>query len=241
MKRVITGTVFNFSQSELHDMVNPDTIQRIKASDPNPVFKAFVIAHEGEADGILVGQGRKIFKYFRDAIMKVGSALKMGTAVFFRHADEGNSHINREPIGETVGKMFKEIGGKLHAIATFYIYPAFRDVNLQSASIEADIELSLEGGREVRVEDVQDITGVALSDRDKPAFPGATLLATMHAFSEDEEREEDLSDPAQNDFTPKSEPVPVTLDDFKNEVAKDAKKKHEAAQGGNDFIPPYPL
>lgn len=183
MKRVIKGRVYNFAQNELAEMVTPDTINRIKATDPNPEFRAYVIAHEGEADGVLVGHGRRIFQYFRDAIMKVGQSLRHGTAVFFKHQESGNSHVNREQIGETVGKMFKEIGGKLHAIAAVYVYPSFRGKALNFASIEADLELSLEGGRSVRVDSVETITGIALSDNDRPAFPGATLLGAMQAFS----------------------------------------------------------
>lgn len=184
MKRTFKGTVLHFAQSDLAEMVTPDTIARIKAQDPNPQFKAFAVAHEGEATAELVGTGKPaILKYFRDAIIKIGNALAFGTPAFYRHEgnDGSGNNAGRESIGELVGKTMKVIDGKLHAIAAFYIYPKFRKRDLKAASYEADVEMS-EDHDGVRVDDVARITGVALSDRDLPGFAGATLLASMQAF-----------------------------------------------------------
>ena len=38
--------------SEIMEMIPPDVLRDIKAKDPNPMFKAFVVGHEGEAKGI---------------------------------------------------------------------------------------------------------------------------------------------------------------------------------------------
>lgn len=183
MKQILKGHVLNFAQEDIQQMVPPDTINRIKLKDPNPMLRAYVVAHEGEADGFMHGTGRAIFRWVRDAVYKVGEALGFGTAAFYRH--EGNDgtgrNAGREPIGEIIGKGFREIGGKLHAIAVVHVFPKFKQKPLESASIEANIEYSMQDG-EVKVDTVEKITGLALSDVDRPAFPGATLLASMQAF-----------------------------------------------------------
>ena len=53
----IQARVREMAQNEIAAMVGPARIREIQRSDPHPMFKAFVVGHEGEAQGYLVGVG----------------------------------------------------------------------------------------------------------------------------------------------------------------------------------------
>jgi hypothetical protein len=115
-----------------------------------------------------------------------------------------NEHEGRKPIGEVVGKVLSDIAGKLSSIAIMYIYPSYRDIPLDVASIEADITLPETINPNARVVDVdvEDITAIALgnSQINKPGFAGATLLASLQEFA----------DNASHEKTPKEGEKPMT-------------------------------
>jgi len=182
MKAVIRAEIANFSASDLRSMIPDGIMARIKALDPSPEFRAYCIAHEGEANGREVGGWRSVQKYYRYAIRKVHAALQYGTGIFLGH-EETNEHRTKQ-IGEVVGKALQEIDGRLSAIMAAYIYPQFRAMKLDVASFEAMLEMVMDGA-DALVQDVEQITGVALGDSsvDTPGFPGATLLATVQNFA----------------------------------------------------------
>lgn len=182
MKQLIKAQIQNFSDNEIRDMIPADTMARIKAADPNPVFKAYCVGHEGECRANMVGKGPTVFKYLSDAVVKLADKLKFGTSVFEGH-NKDNSHDNRQKIGELVGKTLKYIQGKLSSVVAMYIYPQHKDKQLDVASIESDIEFTKEG-EDVKVEEVIDVSGIALGNSavNQPGFPGATLLGAMQAF-----------------------------------------------------------
>jgi hypothetical protein len=72
----------------------------------------------------------------------------------------------------------------LHDIAVVYIYPDHKNTVLDVASIETTVGISSDGSGGAYVSDVGPVTAVALGDgtKDKPGFPGATLLAQLQAF-----------------------------------------------------------
>lgn len=171
---------------ELLRTVDPLRLDMIKAKgDAHPEIRAYAIGHEGTHAFNLVGIGRRAITWMRDAVQGIFDRLDIGTQVFNRHA-QSNSHEGRVPIGEVVGKTIQHIGDKMHTIASIYIYPNFRTMPLDVASIEADMEFESSDSGGLVPSLVQSITGIALgsSSVDSPGFPGATLLGTVQAFAQ---------------------------------------------------------
>ena len=185
----IKAELQNLAKKEILEMVPIDTITRIKKTDSSPLFKVFVVGHTGIANAQELSFGSKVVKayhYVKNMIFKLGEKLQFGTPAFKGHGDS-NDHTGREQIGEIVGKSVKMIGDKLSALAVTYIYPQFRKLDLDVASIESEVEYIPKGVSSGDVIDIHNITGVALgsSKVNTPAFPGATLLGTLQAFSKD--------------------------------------------------------
>jgi len=147
------------------------------------LFKAFVIGHPGTAFLKEVGRGSVIVKWIQSAIRSLVDVLKRGTKVFHGH-NADSSHEGRTSIGEVVGKALKDIKGKLSAIAAIYIYPAFKNLTLDVASIEADITVDPQSSDTFKAVGVKEITGIALGDssNEMPAFSGAKLIGELQAF-----------------------------------------------------------
>ena len=170
------------ASSEIMNIVPNDIYEEIKRKDPHPLFQAYVVGHEGEATGKMVGGGKRVLNWFSSAINKLWEKLKYGTKVFHGHNID-SSHEGRQSIGEIVGKSIKTIQSKVNAIAITYIYPEYRDLPLNVASIEADVNINPDDS--VHDVDVGDITGLALGNSavDKPGFADATLLSQIQAMS----------------------------------------------------------
>lgn len=168
--------------SEIIDIIPKDVLAEIKSRDPHPLFQAYIVGHEGEVTGNMVGIGKRMMNWFSSAINKLWEKLQYGTKIFHGH-NVDSSHEGRRSIGEVVGKAVKTIKDKVNAIAITYIYPEFRDLPLDVASIEADIKISDSDG--VHGVDVGGITGIALGNSaiEKPGFAGATLLSSIQAMS----------------------------------------------------------
>lgn len=171
--------------------MNCTAYRRIIKADPKACFRAYVIGHEGESTGKVVGIGRVIKKWARAAIEKINEKLAVGTKIFHMHSPT-NEHDGRKPIGEIVGKVLSDVANKLSSIAIAYIYPDYRDIPLDVASIEADIHLPEKIGPTVKISDVdvEEITGIALGNSAvvKPGFAGATLLASLQEFADNADR-----------------------------------------------------
>ena len=175
------------AEDELLGMISPRAIRDIKREDPSPVFKAFIVGQEGEARPKVLGLGATVQRWYYSAIEKLTEKLALGTPAYHNHAAD-NGPAGRQPIGEIVGKAFKKLGEVASSIAVAYIYPAFRDLSLDIASIEADILAPSADVKdfEVRDLDVLGVSGIAFGNSalNSPAFPGATLLAQVQAFAE---------------------------------------------------------
>jgi hypothetical protein len=193
MKLKICGEQLQeMASEEILDHISASAYKRIKAADSKAEFRAYVIGHEGESSGKLVGIGRVIKKWARSAVEHINEKLAVGTKIFHMHGPT-NEHEGRKPIGEIVGKTMSDIAGKLSSIAITYIYPEFKDIPLDIASIEAEIilpETINPNARSVDV-DVTEITGVALGNSEiaTPGFAGATLLASLQEFADNANHE----------------------------------------------------
>lgn len=160
----------------------PDEVKaRILKSDSNPVYRAYVVAHEGPSQGTIVGAGQMVKHWVQSAIRKIFDKLTTGLQLFHQHGKD-NKHEGRTPIGELVGKATSFIKEKLTAIVIAYIKPEFRSLPLDVASIEADI--TIPQGEKITSVNVDDITGIALgnSNVNKPGFSGAELIGELQAF-----------------------------------------------------------
>ena len=179
----IQATLHAMAEGEILSMLNHGEYLRIKAFDPKPLFRAYVVGHEGEFTPTAVGIGRIVTKWFEGAVRKLRDQIELGTKLFLGHG-ETNVHDNRQSVGEVVGTALKTIKDKLSVVAIAYIRPEFRDIKLDIASIEAEVELSLDEEKGVYDAEVKDITGIALGDSSEqtPAFTGATLIGEMQAF-----------------------------------------------------------
>lgn len=188
MKTYIRGVIQNMAQEEMLSLISPDTLARVKKTDPNPEIRVFCIGHEGTADASEISFGAKVkkaFEYVRNMIVQLVERVKVGTATFVNHVDT-NAHAGREQVGEVIGKGLRIIEGKLSALAAVYIYPQYKQEALDVASIEANIAYEPKSATRAEVIAVDDITGIALASSKwaRPAFPGATLLGVIQAFAQ---------------------------------------------------------
>jgi hypothetical protein len=221
----VKGVKFKICGYELQEMASEEVLRsvsaldyrRIMKADPRACFRAYVIGHEGESSGKVVGMGRVIKKWAHSAVENINKKLAIGTKIFHMHGPT-NEHDGRNPIGEIVGKTLSDIAGRLSSIAIAYIFPEFRDIPLDIASIEGDIimpETINPNARAVDV-DVEEITAIALgnSQINKPGFAGATLLASLQEFA----------DNADYEKPPKEGEKPMTKDEIRQAI-RDGKFK----------------
>lgn len=169
---------------EVLRLIDPLRVERIKQTDPHPVFKAFVVGHEGEHTFNLVGMGKKVVRWVREMVEELYDKIAVGTPIFNRHNPVTNAHDGREQIGEVVGKAYRSMGNKAHSVVAVYMNPKWRDAPLDVASIEADMGFDSDG-TVLHPSLIEKITGIALgnSSVDSPGFPNATLLGTVQAFA----------------------------------------------------------
>ncbi len=179
------ASILEMASSEIMQHIPASIYETIKAKDPHPVFRAYVIGHEGISEGKVVGHGNMVKRWFDSAIHKIVDRLQYGTKVFHLHA-KTNEHEGRQSIGEIVGKALQTINDKVSAIAITYIKPSYTDLPLNVASMEADIRLNNDQDKGIYDADVEDITAVALGDRavNRPGFKDATLLSQIQAFAD---------------------------------------------------------
>ena len=172
------------AESEILGMIPPARLAEIKRSDPTPMFKAFVVGHEGEARGYLIGVGNIVKQWFKSAIEKLHAKIETGLQLFHGHT-ETNDTAGRVPIGEVVGKTLLQIKEKLSSVVACYIFPSFRHLPLDVASIEADVDLEQNERAGLYVAGVNGVTGIALGyhETETPGFAGATLLGQIQAFA----------------------------------------------------------
>lgn len=186
MKQYIRAKILNMAQDEIRALIPQDTIDRIKKTDPNPEFRVYCVGHEGEAQPQILDFGTKVSKaltYVKEMVMKIADRIQFGTPIFHSHAG-ANTSEGREQIGEVVSKAIRNIGNKVSALAAVYLYPKYRAMQLDIASIESICVYVPKSATSADVIDVEQVSGIALasSATEKPAFPGATLLGVIQAM-----------------------------------------------------------
>lgn len=179
---IFSAKLQSMAANEILSMITPFTLERIKQSDPKPEFKAFIVGQEGEASAKLVGVGKIVKTWFKDAIGKIARRIYSGMPIYNGHALT-NEQDGREPIGEVVGTRTKEIKGIFSAFIATYIYPEYKSLTLDVASIEADVKMDMLDN-EVHAVNVEDVSAVALGDSAiaSPGWPGAKFLGVAQAF-----------------------------------------------------------
>lgn len=182
---IIRATILEMASEDILSHIPANLYEQVKTKDKKPLFRAYVIGHEGISEGQVVGAGNIVKRWFSSAVEKIVEKLQYGTKIFHKHA-KTNVHSGRGVIGHIVGKAKQIIDDNMSAIAIAYIKPEYRDLKLDVASIEADVRLNDDRNSGVYDADVEDISGIALGDANdkRPGFPGATLLASIQAFAD---------------------------------------------------------
>ena len=181
----IKAILHMMADSEILAMVPSDRLEEIKAKDAHPNFRAYVVGHEGEARGNLVGIGNVVKRWFSDMVQKLNDKIRVGLKLFHGHT-ASNDDEGRVAIGEVVNKKLMDISNKLSSVVICWVYPDFRNLPLDVASIEADVDLQGQSLESLQVSDVNNVSGIALGNSavETPGFPGATLLGQLQAFIE---------------------------------------------------------
>ena len=200
----IRAKLLHMAESEIKSIIPHDIYSEIKQTDPHPVFRAYVIGHEGEATATWPGVGKIVKNWFSSAINKIAKKLQYGLKIFHNHA-ETNEHEGRTPIGELVGKTIKTIKDRVNAIAITYIYPQYRNLPLDVASIETTVDIDMNDSGVYGV-NVEDVTGIALGNSavDQPGFSGATLLSELQAMAKKRGIEHEIPDRLQLGYSVKN-------------------------------------
>ena len=190
----IRATLRYMAANEIAAMIDQDRLRQIKQMDPKPVFKAFVVGHEGEARGVMLGVGNIVKRWFRRAVESLHEHISKGLQLFHGHAEGTNDTAGRQPVGEVVGKKLANISGRLSAVVACYIYPSFKHLPLDVASIEATVTMDENPRQGLYVVDVEKVTGIALANSaiETPGFEGATLLGQLQAFAKSKNIGDDM-------------------------------------------------
>ena len=198
MQQWIRAEIQAMAENEISGMVDKGWLDGIRASDPHPIIKAFVVGHEGDSDIILGGTPTPV-SWVKQAVGWIHDKIALYTPLFDGHGAPGdNSQAGRVPIGYIVGKRLTEVGQKVATVAAMYIFPPFKNLSFDVASIEADIGYEQNDGA-VRPSFVEKITAVALgnSATSKPGFPGATLVGALQAFADGARKDNNMPTPGE--------------------------------------------
>ena len=183
--------LLHMAATEIKAMIPPYYFDDIKRRDPKPLFKAFVVGQEGKAEAKWVGVGKIVKTWFADAIGKMTRMIWPGLKLYHGH-EEMNETEGRQEVGEVAGSRAKMIDNKHSAVIAAYIYPEFKNLPLNIASVEVQVE-SQDIDGDIRAVDVKEITAIALGNSavNKPGFPGATLLGELQAFADGQKKKGD--------------------------------------------------
>jgi len=184
MKKRIRAKLLAMAESEIKAMIPPYYFDNIKRRDPKPLFKAFVVGQEGKAESNWVGFGQVVKTWFKDAIGKLSRKIYPGLSLFYNHQETNEPDEDRREIGEVAGSRAQDVKGKFSAVIAAYIFPEYKKLTLDIASVEVDVFIDDSGVDEIHAVNVDDVTGIALGNSavDSPGFPGATLLGELQAF-----------------------------------------------------------
>lgn len=165
------------SIEQLRQFITPDVKRSIeqKYGDKEPLFKAFVAAHEGTTISQDEARGPQKFNWLASAISKIENFLGSKPVPFFHTHDKTR---RTEPLGESVAAGTFQADGKTYSVCVAYIREKFRKIaeTLDCVSIECEVR-----HENNTVHDVTDVSAVAMdnSQTARPAFAEAYELATL--------------------------------------------------------------
>jgi len=173
------------SNIEILDIIDNDTLSRIKEKDPHPFFQAYSICHEGTSTPNLIGDTARPISWIKKAIQSIKNIVTKGVK-FFKGHNSDNSTEGRREIGEVVADTQREINGVLHHIVIGYHPPEVKEEvkNYDICSQEANWNF-IQAGKNLIADTIDKLTGIALgnSNNEKPAFSGAKRLGMVQAFN----------------------------------------------------------
>lgn len=185
---ILQAFTFQFSQSDIINMISPEVIKGIKEKDPHPYFRLYSICHDGISAPKLLKDGKKKIEkveWTKQAVQSMKNVIKKGLKFFHLHNDD-NSTNNRDELGEIVAHSQKEINGKLHQLAIGYFPPETREEakKYDVCSHEGVWEFIKSAGRKV-ADKIEKLTGIALgsSNEDSPAFTESGSLGMVQCFA----------------------------------------------------------
>jgi hypothetical protein len=183
------------SQKEILAAINPKTLEEIKAENPRPYFQAYSIVHEGTSTPNVINEVNKPMKWLREAVEAASLVVKKGVQFFAGHVLNNNSTNGRDSLGKVVGKITKEINGKLNQIVVGYFPNKDKVKNFDVCSIEADVQVESKDTIDI-VHAIKNLSGIALanSNQEKPAFKGAVRLASLQCFDGESEQSKNVVD-----------------------------------------------
>jgi hypothetical protein len=207
-----------FNQNEILAMIDNETLNKIKQTDPHPFFQVYSICHDGVSNPKLLGDtDNKPISWSRRAVQSLKNIVLKGIK-FFRGHNADNSVENRDPIGEIVANKEIEIDGKLNHIAIAYHRPeVVKEVKEYDICSQEGIWNFIESAGSLLADSVERITGIALgnSKTESPAFSGAKRLGMVQAFETTGEVGENKTggEPANNGGKPKEKIMDLKLKD----------------------------
>lgn len=186
------------TEEEILAAIPAGVLSEIKAKDPHPYFRAFVVAHEGTAEPYVNESGsfvKKIIKVFRSAILSMKDRAPGAKYYDDYHKQTGP----RIEIGREVAHLQKEVNGNLHDISIAYSPPAQSGAMRQKdiVSMEADADFERENDMTFVLRTIKKIAAYATgksSDGAMPAWSGAKAVGALYAFTETPTRGVDMTE-----------------------------------------------
>lgn len=212
MKVRLQATAATLTADEIRAAVPPEVMAEIKEKDSAPLLQAYSIAQEGMSKPKILGKETAPIRWTRKAIKSVGTAITKGLQ-FFKGHNKDNSTDDRPSLGEVVGKITKEIGGRLRQIVIGYFPDKDATADCDVCSIEADVVLQSDDSNNLVAQAISKLTGIALanSEDEIPAFPGAMRVGKIQAF-------EDPEDDPSKQKNKKGKETPMTFEEVKKYI-----------------------
>ena len=212
----LQATAATLTVDEIKQAVPQEVMAELKQKDPKPLLQAYSVVKEGISRPKIIGEGTTPILWPRKAIEAVGRAITRGLQ-FFKGHNKDSSHDGRESFGEVVGKITKEIGGKLHQIVVGYFPNKEDTADCDICSIEADAVLKSDDSNNLIAQAITKLTGIALanSEDEIPGFAGAVRLGRIQAFEP-----EDPDDPEGKKKQKQRKEIPMTFEEVKKYITE---------------------
>jgi hypothetical protein len=165
-----------YQPGEILRMADQVILNFIKKTNPNPLLKAYVIVHEGQATPSIDGKAGKI-NFDRKTVQAVYDKIGLGVGVYMDHDDDSE---DRKVYGTVVGKDIRDIQGKRSAMVILAFDKKSEKIAEEHNYVSMEIEITMSANNEI--ENVLSFDGVALVPKgDRPALENARAVGTVRA------------------------------------------------------------